>query len=139
MSFADDIRKSYSENKSPIKESEPIDKVAKKIMAHVKSEISSKVKDKHAVFTGSAFEGFKKYIRTSIYLSEGNNPFIFSDVEFYNDSSYSNSSYSMPIIYTANKAATNRLRGYLKPLCEKDGIKMDYDKNHHDLIFKLYL
>ena len=48
MSFADDIRKSYSENKSPIKESEPIDKVAKKIMAHVKSEISSKVKDKHA-------------------------------------------------------------------------------------------
>ena len=134
MSFADDIRKSYSENKSPIKESEPIDKVAKKIMAHVKSEISSKVKDKHAVFTGSAFEGFKKYIRTSIYLSEGNNPFIFSDVEFYIDSSY-----SMPIIYTANKAATNRLRGYLKPLCEKDGIKMDYDKNHHYLIFKLYL
>ena len=134
MSFADDIRKSYSENKSPIKESEPIDKVAKKIMAHVKSEISSKVKDKHAVFTGSAFEGFKKYIRTSIYLSEGNNPFIFSDVEFYNDSSY-----SMTIIYTANKAATNRLRGYLKPLCEKDGIKMDYDKNHHYLIFKLYL
>ena len=108
-------------------------------MAHVKSEISSKVKDKHAVFTGSAFEGFKKYIRTSIYLSEGNNPFIFSDVEFYNDSSYSNSSYSMTIIYTANKAATNRLRGYLKPLCEKDGIKMDYDKNHHYLIFKLYL
>ena len=48
MSFADDIRKSYSENKSPIKESEPIDKVAKKIMAHVNSEISSKVKDKHA-------------------------------------------------------------------------------------------
>ena len=134
MSFADDIRKSYSENKSPIKESEPIDKVAKKIMAHVKSEISSKVKDKHAVFTGSAFEGFKKYIRTSIYLSEGNNPFIFSDVEFYIDSSY-----SMPIIYTANKAATNRLRGYLKPLCEKDGIKMDYDKNKHNLIFKLYL
>ena len=134
MSFADDIRKSYAENKSPIKESEPIDKVAKKIMAHVKSEISSKVKDKHAVFTGSAFEGFKEYIRTSIYLSEGNNPFIFSDVEFYNDSSY-----SMPIIYTANKAATNRLRGYLKPLCEKDGIKMDYDKNHHNLIFKLYL
>lgn len=132
MSFADDIRKSYSENKSPIKESEPIDKVAKKIMAHVKSEISSKVKDKHAVFTGSAFEGFKKYIRTSIFLSEGDNPFIFSDVEFYNDSSYT-------IIYTANKAATNRLRGYLKPLCEKDGIKMDYDKNHHDLIFKLYL
>ena len=130
MSFADDIRKSYAENKSPIKESEPIDKVAKN---------SSKVKDKHAVFTGSAFEGFKEYIRTSIYLSEGNNPFIFSDVEFYNDSSYSNSSYSMPIIYTANKAATNRLRGYLKPLCEKDGIKMDYDKNHHNLIFKLYL
>lgn len=139
MSFADDIRKSYSENKSPIKESKPIDKVAKKIMAYVKSEISSKVKDKHAVFTGSAFEGFKKYIRTSIYLSEGNNPFIFSDVEFYNDSSYSNSSYSMTIIYTANKAATNRLRGYLKPLCEKDGIKMDYDKNKHNLIFKLYL
>ena len=134
MSFADDIRKSYAENKSPIKESEPIDKVAKKIMAHVKSEISSKVKDKHAVFTGSAFEGFKEYIHTSIYLSEGNNPFISSDVEFYIDSSY-----SMPIIQTANKAATNRLRGYLKPLCEKDGIKMVYDKNHHYLIFKLYL
>lgn len=134
MSFADDIRKSYAENKSPIKESEPIDKVAKKIMAHVKSEISSKVKDKHAVFTGSAFEGFKKYIRASIYLSEGPDPFIFSDVEFYIDSSY-----SMPLIQTANKTATNRLRGYLKPLCEKDGIKMDYDKNHHYLIFKLYL
>lgn len=134
MSFADDIRKSYDENKSPIKESESIDKVAKKIMAHVKSEISSKVKDKHAVFTGSAFEGFKKYIRASIYLSEGHDPFILSDVEFYIDSSY-----SMPIINTANKAATKRLLGYLKPLCEKDGIKMDYDKNHHDLIFKLYL
>lgn len=134
MSFADDIRKSYAENKSPIKESEPIDKVAKKIMAHVKSEISSKVKDKHAVFTGSAFEGFKKYIRTSIYLSEGPDPCIFSDVKFYIDSSY-----SMPIIKTANKATTKRLLGYLKPLCEKDGIKMDYDKNHHDLIFKLYL
>lgn len=137
MSFADDIRKSYAENKSPIKESEPIDKVAKKIMAHVKSEISPKVKDKHAVFTGSAFEGFKNYIRASIYLSEGPdpfNPFIVSDVKFYIDSSY-----SMPIIETANKAATNRLLGYLKPLCEKDGIKMIYDKNHHDLIFKLYL
>ena len=115
MSFADDIRKSYSENKSPIKESEPIDKVAKKIMAHV------------------------KYISTNIYLSEGPDPFISSDVEFYNDSSYSNSSYSLTRIYTANKAATNRLRGYLKPLCEKDGIKMDYDKNNHNLIFKLYL
>ena len=55
--------------KSPIKESEPIDKVAKKIMAHVKSEISSKVKDKHAVLQGPPLRASKNiYAQVFIYL-----------------------------------------------------------------------